>query len=235
MTGNKDGIVNTTGPRAAWVPDLSMTGAARLVGVGLILMFVFAIVAEFVAFSTILVPGDTGATVDNIKANGGLFAVGVAAYVVVLALDVLVAWGLYVVLRPVNRDLSLLMAGLRLLYTATVLVSLGALVLMRPDAYATGKLVAYVFFTAHVFALGYMAYVSGYVNRFLGAFLVIASFCYVCLMYGEYLLPQTLNDAILPIVMIPATFAEISLGIYLLVRAKRLPEAMPDVPGASTA
>ncbi|UCC93818.1 MAG: hypothetical protein JSW25_03890, partial [Thermoplasmata archaeon] len=69
MTGKGNGFVNTTGPRTTWLPDLSMPAAARLVGVGLILMFVFAIVAEFVAFSTVLVPGDADASVENIKAN----------------------------------------------------------------------------------------------------------------------------------------------------------------------
>ncbi|NIP34077.1 MAG: DUF4386 family protein, partial [Thermoplasmata archaeon] len=75
-----------------------------LVGVGLILMFVLAIVAEFVAFSTILVPGDADASVENIRANGGLFAVGIAAYIIVLVLDVLVSWALYVVFKPVDRS-----------------------------------------------------------------------------------------------------------------------------------
>ena len=91
MTGNKSDVVNTMGPRAAWVPDLSVPTAAVLVGVGLVLMFLFAIFAEFVAFSQLLVPGDAGASVENIQANGGLFAIGLAAYVVVLVLDVLVS------------------------------------------------------------------------------------------------------------------------------------------------
>ncbi|UCC94000.1 MAG: DUF4386 domain-containing protein, partial [Thermoplasmata archaeon] len=154
------------------------------------------------------------------------FGIGVAAYVVVLVLDVLVSWGLYVVLRPVDRELSLLAAALRLLYTGTMFGAMAALVLLRPDAYLYGQLTAYVFFITHVLILGYLVYVSGYVNRFLGAFLIVASFCYVFLLYGEHALPQAMNDAILPIVMIPATFAEISLGIWLLVRAKTLPEAM---------
>jgi hypothetical protein len=228
MTGNKDGVVNETGPRTSWVPDLSMPTAARFVGVGLILMFVLAIVAEFVAFSTVLVPGDAEASVENIRANGGLFAVGVGAYVVVLVLDVLVAWALYVVFRPVSRDLSMLSAGLRLVYTAAMFVSLGTLVLLRPQAYLYGQLIAYVFFITHVLTLGYLAYVSGYVHRFLGAFLIVASFCYVFLTYGEHLLSQGVYEAVMPVVMIPATFAELSLGIWLLVRAGRLPDLIEE-------
>lgn len=235
MAGNKKGVVNTAAARASWVPGLSMTGAARLVGIGLILMFVLAIVAEFVAFSTILVPGEAGTSVENIKANGGLFAVGVGAYVIVLVLDVLVSWALYVVFKPVNRDLSMLSAGLRLVYTGAMFVSLGALVMLHPLAYEYGQLIAYVFFITHLLTLGYLAYVSDHVHRFLGAFVVVASFCYVFLLYGEHLLPQGFNDAIMPVVMIPATFAELSLGIWLLVRAKKLPAVVEHVQSSAKA
>ena len=69
-----------------------------------------------------------------------------------------------------NRDLSLGMATLRLIYTAVMFVSLGALALLQPEAYVHGQDIAYIFFIAHILLLGYLAYVSGYVHWFLGAF-----------------------------------------------------------------
>jgi hypothetical protein len=209
---------------AGWLPDLSMTGAARMVGIGLILMFVFAIFAEFVAFSELIVPEDGDASAANIEANMGLFAIGFAAYVVVLVLDLLVSWALYVVFRPVNRDLALLMAGLRVVYTVGMFVALGAMALVHPDWFIYGQVLVYVFFVTHLLVLGYLAYVSGYVHRFFGALLILASFSYVFLTYGEHALSQGLYEAAMPVFMIPAVFGEISLGLWLLVRAKRLPE-----------
>jgi hypothetical protein len=220
---------------AGWLPDLSLTGAARMVGIGLILMFVFAIFAEFVAFSEILVPGDEEASLANMEANMGLLAIGFAAYIVVLVLDLLVSWALYIVFRPANRDIALLMAGLRVAYTLGMFVALGAMVLVHPYWFIYVQVLVYVFFITHLLVLGYLAYVSGYVNRFLGALVVVASFSYVFLTYGEHALSEGLYEAIMPVFMIPAVFAELSLGLWLLVRAKRLPEMVEHQTPSGTA
>jgi hypothetical protein len=235
VTGNKNGVVNTTRAMAGWLPDLSMTGAARMVGIGLILMFVFAIFAEFVAFSELIVKGDEAATLANVEANTGLLYVGMAAYVVVLVLDLLVSWALYVVFRPVNRDLALLMAGLRLAYTVGMFVALAAMALVHPYLFVYVQVLVYAFFITHILVLGYLAYMSNYVHRFFGAFLVVASFSYVFLTYGEHALSQGLYEAFMPVFMIPATFAELSLGLWLMARARRLPGMIEGTAGASPA
>jgi hypothetical protein len=102
-------------------------------------------------------------------------------------------------------------------------VALGAMALVHPHMFIYGQLVAYVFFIAHLAVLGYLVYVSGFIHRFFGAFIIVATFSVTVLTYGEYVLPQGLYDAVMPMVMIPAAFAELFLGLWLLVRAKRLP------------
>ncbi len=236
MTGTENRVEKAIGARAGWLPDLSVANAARMVGVGLLLMMFFAIFAEFVAFSELIVKGDAEGTLANVEENIGLLGVGIAAYIVVLVLDLLISWGLYVVFRPVNRDLALLMAGLRVVYTIGMFVVLGAMALVHPYMFVYGQVLVYVFFITHLLVLGYMAYVSTYVHRFFGAFIMVASFSYVFLTYGEHALSQGLYEAIMPVFMIPATFAELSLGIWLLVRARRLPglieEHAPSAPMA---
>lgn len=237
LTGNGDSVVNTEGLKGwgGWLPDLSMTGAARMVGVGLVLMVILAILAEVLSVSILLAPEDTGA-LESMREDGGSFGLGVGIYAAILVLDALVAWALYVAFRPVHEGLAKLMATLRLLYTAGIAVSLGALAIGSAEAYIYGFLTAYVFFITHILVLGYLVYVSGYVHRALGTLLVVASFGYVFLTYGTYALPGGLNDAITPIVMVPATLAEISLGIWLLVRAGRLPATIEtQVPSAAMA
>ncbi len=209
---------------AGWLPEISVTGAARLVGVGMLVMLVFGILAEFVAFSALIAPGDPGTTVANIEANWGLLGIGLASYAVILTMDVLVAWGLYVVLRPSNRELSRAMAGLRLVYTGVMAASLVALPLLRPEAFVYGQLLAYVFFIAHLFLLGVLVYRSEYIHRAMGALLVTASLCYVFLTYGDYVLSQGVYDAFMPIAMVPAFIGELGLGLLLLWRARRLPQ-----------
>ena len=158
MAGNKNGSANAVNVKglAGWLPDLSVPNAARMVGIGLILMFVFAIFAEFVAFSELIVKGDEAATLANVEANTGLLYVGMAAYVVVLVLDALISWALYVVFRPVNRYMALLMAGLRLAYTVGMFVALAAMALVHPYLFVYVQVLVYAFFITHILVLGYL-------------------------------------------------------------------------------
>lgn len=161
------------------IADLSMHKAARVVGFGLVIMFFLAIFSEFAVFSNLIVPGDAEATANNIKADELLFGLGIASFVIVLMLDVAISLALYVILKSVNKNHSLLNAVLRLLYTAIMGISLFALVLLFSNEYSYGKLIAYVFFISHVFLLGYSVFKSGYIPRGLGVFLMIACFCYI--------------------------------------------------------
>ncbi len=231
--GKENSVVNTLG-RGGWaarLPELSMTGAARTVGVALVLMVILAILAEVLSVSTILAPEDAGA-LESMKEDGGSLALGVGLYGAILVLDALVAWAVYYVFRPVHRGYALLTASLRMLYTASMAILLATLAMMPAEVYFYGMMTAYVFFITHILVLGYLAYVSGYVHRALGVLLVMGSFSYVFLTYGAYGLPGSVNDAITPIVMVPATLAEICLAIWLLARAGRLP-AMVEEPAPS--
>jgi hypothetical protein len=207
-----------------FIVNMSYRKAAIMVGIGFLVMFFLALFADLGLLSSLVVPGDSAVTISNIKANGMLFGTAVACYIIILALDAIVALGLYVILKPVNKNLASLTATLRLLYTAIMGISLFALVLLLPDVYGYGKLVAYLFFIPHVFVLGYLVFKSSYIPRSLGVLLMIASFCFVILLYGEIILPNTLYEALVMIAMLPATFAEISLGIWLLVKGRKLTE-----------
>ena len=105
--------------------DVPQRRAARAAGIALLLMLVVAIPTHYFVLSGFIVEGDAAATVANIRANVLLFGIGIAGWLIVLVLDVVVALALYVVLKPVNRNLSLLTAAARLLYTAIMVISLG--------------------------------------------------------------------------------------------------------------
>ena len=210
------------------ITDMSPLKAARVTGFAFIIMFALALFADGFVLQRLVVPGDAAATANNIKANELLFGLGIASYLIILALDAVIALALYVILKPVNKSLSSLAAVLRLLYTAIMGISLFALVLLFPNEYGYGKLVAYVFFISHIFVLGYLVFKSGYIPRSLGVLLIIASFCYIILLYGDFILPKDWYEALSLIAMLPATFAEISLGIYLLLKGVKVPQPSND-------
>ena len=93
---------------------------AWLGGFGLFLMAVLAPFATFGVLHKLVVPADAAATASNLLASEGLFRAGIAAWLVVVVLDVVVAWALYVVLKPVHEALAVLVGWLRVVYAAAL-------------------------------------------------------------------------------------------------------------------
>jgi hypothetical protein len=143
---------------------------ARIAGFALLLMFLLAIFANFFVIKGLIIPGDAAATANNISANEMLFRFGIISFIIVLILDVLVAWALYVLFIPVNKNLALLAAWLRLVYTCNFLsvlqllsgaeylkvfetVQLHAQVMLFIDAFNNGWLIGLVFFGLHLLVI----------------------------------------------------------------------------------
>ncbi len=100
--------------------DRSETGprtAAVVAGVGYVVLFVLGIFANFVVREGLVVADDAQATAANIAESEGLFRLGMVSFLVIFLVDVIVAWGLYIVFRRTHRDVSLLAAWFRLAYT----------------------------------------------------------------------------------------------------------------------
>jgi len=97
---------------------------ARLAGSGLLIMAILAIFSNFFVIESLIILGDGEKTANNIITNELLFRSGIVSFIIVLILDVLVAWALYILLKPVNKNLALLAAWFRLIYTAIFGLSL---------------------------------------------------------------------------------------------------------------
>jgi hypothetical protein len=106
---------NDTSPRA---DDMLERRFALATGFSLLLVAILAAFAQFGVLATLVEPADAASTVSNIAASLGLFQTGIAAFAVVVLLDVVVAWGFYVLLQPVERRLARLVGSLRVVYAA---------------------------------------------------------------------------------------------------------------------
>lgn len=96
--------------------DTSQRRTALTTAVSLLLMAVVAPFAQFGVLQTLVVSADAAATTNNIAASEGLFGVAIGAFFFVAILDVVVAVGLYALLRPVNAELALFVGSLRIVY-----------------------------------------------------------------------------------------------------------------------
>jgi hypothetical protein len=199
-------------------PEISRRQAAIVAGIGLLLMTVLAPFANFYVLPSLTVPGDAAATFDRIAASQGLFRTGIATFLIVAILDVIVAWALYYLLKPVDRSLSLLAAWFRVVYAAMFGIALGSLMQVLQlvsgagflKAFQTDQLSAQVMlalgtfdqawalglvpFGWHLLLLGYLAFKSDLMPRVLlrvlGILLIIAAVGYVVDGLGKILLPD---------------------------------------------
>jgi len=197
---------------------ISLRTSALIAGLGLLLMVLAAPFAELYVYPKLIVSGDAAETANNIMANKTLFTAMIFAYLITFICDVLVAWALYVLLKPVNDNLSLLAAVFRLVYTVIALVALLNLVtilrlLNLPDTLAvfpTEQFYAQVmlsltafrsdwyfgllFFGMHLGLLGYLVFKSGYIPKILGVLLVIAGLGYLLSNLKPFLFPSVNLD-----------------------------------------
>lgn len=213
------------GDFTAWPPRT----AALVAGVGLAVMAVLGGFANFAAVVTLIVPGDAGQTADNIAAAPALFWAGVASFVIVAMLDVLVAGALYALFKPVSLWLSALAGWLRTVYAVLLLVAVGQLVqgfsllgdpaaaLPVLESFTTIWVLSLGLFGVSLILVGYLAFRSGFRAKVLGILLALAGAGYLADAIGMATIPG-----------FTAVFAqflfvgEVALIFWLLIRGRRL-------------
>ena len=189
--------------------DHSHRRFALVAALGLLAMALMAPFAQFGVLQTLIVPGDLAATISNLVASEGLFRATIAAFLIIAIVDIAVAWALYVLLRPVNETLALLVAWLRVAYAAVfahALVNLldVAQLLQGPTASAAqiqahvvssiasfnnGWDLGLAIFGLHLVGLGALLVRSVDFPKFLGALVAVAGIGYLADSFGTVLVP----------------------------------------------
>lgn len=191
--------------------DISLSNSAIIAGIGLIFMAILAPIANFAILQKLFVPNDAVKTVSNIVASEGLFRIGICCFLIVAILDIIVAWALYVFLKPVNKSLSLLTAWVRIVYAtilAIVLIYLlnvlqllhgtdylasfttnqiQAQVMLSLNTFNLGWGFGLIIFGFHLLLLGYLVFKAGYMRKILGILLILASLGYLIDGFGKLL------------------------------------------------
>lgn len=223
------------------IREMSPSAYARFAGVLYLIITVAAIFAHMVIPEQFIVAGDTAATAANIAANETTFRLGmVGGELIILLSEIVLSVVLYVLLKPVNKTLSLVAAvsrlamttihGLNLLNYYFVLHLLNgadfltafnpeqvnALVTLFLDAHDIGFTIGIAFLVPHVLILGYLIVQSGYFPKVLGFLFIAAGIGYLVDAIGLLLVPSYTTTPGLIAMVIAA--AEIAFPIWLLVK-----------------
>jgi len=215
--------------------------SALVAGFGLLVMAVLAAGANFGAIQRLVTEGDATRTAKDVLASEGLFRLGIAALVVVVVLDIVVAWALWRFFAPVDTGVATLAAWLRLLYAAVFAVAigqlLGALRMLGDAKYLTAfsidqrhaeallKIHSFqdiwhaglALFGLHLVLIGYLAYKSSYVPRLLGVLVVIAGAGYLLDSFAG-LLVANYSFSVAAVTAI----GEVFLMLWLLVKGRNI-------------
>lgn len=160
-------------------------------GVSLLLVAVLAGAGNFGALGPLITSGDAAKTAAAISGAEPQFRLGVLCMLLAAVLDVVVAAALLHLLEPVNRMVAITAAWFRIAYAAIFVVAISQLALVPAlldspelamnaiDAYYTIWRIGLVLFAAHLLLVGYLAFRSGFVPRWLGILIAIAGIGYL--------------------------------------------------------
>ena len=215
--------------------------SALVAGTALLGVAVLAAAGNFGAVQRLVTDGNATRTAIDIMAAQTTFSLGIAALVVVVALDILVARALRAFFAPVHQRLASLAAWLRISYAAIFAVAISqlfaALRLLENAHHLTGfalvhrrtealqKIEAFqdiwrislILFGLHLVLIGYLTYRSDYAPRVLAVLLVIAGAGYlVDSLGGIFSNKYSVNVSSVTFI------GEALLLVWLLVKGRRI-------------
>ena len=223
-------------------------------------IYLFTIIGSLlnVAFvmDALVIPGDVAATAKNIIGNELLFHIGIAFELVMSASVVVLALCLYVILRPVNRNLALLALCWRLaeaiLLAVTVLISFIVLQILGEQAYlaafetkqlqalvgvflgvrTTGVDIVILFTGLGSIVFFYLFFKSRYIPRVLAAWGILTYMLIILYSLAKIVSPGNLTEFDM-IVYGPGALFELIIGLWLLFRGVNIqPQIDPDLESA---
>jgi hypothetical protein len=222
---------------------ISLRTAALIAGVAILGSVISAPFAEMYVYPKLVVPYKSAETAANIIAHKTLFTAAIFAYLINFICDLIITWSLYILLKPVHHELSLLCAWFRLVYTIIALVALNNLVtafrLLDTPEYLTmfkedqlyAQAMIYlrafrnhwyfgiIFFGIHLILLGFLVFRASYIPRLLGIILVITGLGYLLTTTRPFLFPNLNVD------FAQFTFyGELIFMLWLLIKGPKIKE-----------
>ncbi len=214
---------------------------ARIGGVLYLIIIVIGLFDEAFVRSRIIVSGDAAATAANISSLESLWRFGIAAEFFLLICAVALTLIFFLLLRPVSRELALLVVFFNLvslaveaavqMYLLGALFPLGkadylrafephqlnALASLSVKLHSYGFGVALIFFGCACLILGYLIFRSGFLPKAVGVLMQIAGLSYLTHSFALILAPNFAHR-IFPAILVPAFVGEASLCLWLLVK-----------------
>jgi hypothetical protein len=219
---------------------------ARIGGVLYLIIIVLGIIQELFVRGSIIVSGNATATAANLRSMESLWRFGIAAELLLAIFAIVLGLIIYVLTRPVSKDLALLALLFNLvattiettysLHLAEALFPLGnasylgafsseqlvAMASLSIKAHAIGYGIALLLFGPFFLVTGYLIFKSGYFPKAVGILYLIPGLSYLTSSFALILAP-TFSNRFYFVMAGPALIGELSLCLWLIVKGVNLP------------
>ncbi len=230
--------------------------AARAAGWLYLSMAVFSAFSMIFVTPKFVVPGDAAATAGRILASERLLRVGFASNLAGQVLFLFLAYALYKLFRPVDKDQARIMVMLVVASVPVTFVSmlgqLAPVFLLKGNGFLSafdpaqrqalamaslglhdqGILLAGIFWGLWLLPLGILAFKSGFIPKAFGVLLWAGCFGYLLDSLAAFVFPGQ-RAALAPVVTVSEFISEIPFILWLLVKGVRAAEPAAAVEGRS--
>jgi len=217
---------------------ISPQSYARIGGIIYLMIIVFGVLGEIFIRGTLVIPGDAMATANNIMTSQSLWRIGITGDIMMHVFDIPLMLVFYILLKPVNKNLALMVVLFNLIQTAVLVANksnllmslfllenfksfepgqLNALVTTFVKLHDHGFGVGLIFFGFECLIVGYLIFRSGYFPKILGVGMQIAGLSYLVNSFALLLAPA-FAMMIYPAILLPPFLAELSLCLWLLLK-----------------
>ncbi|HYD22029.1 MAG TPA: DUF4386 domain-containing protein [Flavipsychrobacter sp.] len=214
-------------------------GTAALI-TGLTLFVPTSPYGEFYVFGKLIDYDDAAKTTQNLLQQPQLFLSGIYAMLFTFLKDVLLAWTMYIFVRPVNALLALLGAWLRIVYAGLSIVALSNLltayqlvhmpalqgafeneqVLLMVNARRFAMNLAFIVFGSYLVLGGVLIYKASYISKLMGVLIILAGLAYILISLQPYFFKEYNLSW-----MMAFYIGELVFGIWLLVKGSKIKES----------
>ncbi|KOY80049.1 DUF4386 domain-containing protein [Lysinibacillus macroides] len=221
----------------------SQRKSAFIGGIFLIIMAAAAFFSYGYAHQSLVVNGNAYDTFANLKSSSTLFKAEIFSWLIILIADIIVAWAFFIFLKPIHKQLALLAAWLRLIYTAILAIAIAHLILVllltsnsapllnveeQAMLFLNGFQVIWdmglIIFGGHLMVVGYITMQSSTIPKMISFLLLLAGLSYIIMhtLLTFFLQFEKTIAIFQAILSIPMLLGEISFGIWLVVKGGKI-------------
>ncbi len=223
--------------------------SAVIAGLSLLIMTIAAFFSYGYVHSSLIIGGDSIATLKEIQTSMGLFKAEILGWLIIIITDIVVSWAFYTFLKPIHRGYSLLAAWLRLMYTAILAIATANLIQVGELASHSGELfnqsthtlasqvmasvmtfesvwsLGLIVFGLHLLVVGLVASKTRVIPKAISILLGIAGASYIVvhLLQGFIPIPENVMSTVEMILNVPMMVGELGFGIWLLIKGGKTP------------